>query len=87
MDTKEIKPLIAENFSKPILLLWAIILPQALLVLINLSSWSLIKGEASVIQKRMAFQIFALEVIILLSAIVILGLFQLHLGFFESCES
>jgi hypothetical protein len=76
MDIKEIKPLIAERFSKPILLLWTIILPQALLVLINLSSWSLIKGEASEIQRRMAFQIFVLEVIILLSGIVILGIFQ-----------
>jgi hypothetical protein len=60
--TKIKKPLIAEKFTKPVWLLWTLVLPQAILLLINLNSWSLIKGDTTAVQKEMALQIFTFEI-------------------------
>ncbi|MEN6385187.1 MAG: hypothetical protein ABFD79_08295, partial [Phycisphaerales bacterium] len=56
------KPLLAEKFLKPYWLLWTLVLPQAILLLINLNSWSIIKGDTTALQKEMALQIFAFEI-------------------------
>jgi hypothetical protein len=62
MNTKETKPLIADKFAKPLFLLWAMILPQVVLALINFRSWALVCGEMSGDQKRMSYMIFSFEV-------------------------
>ena len=69
METRDVKPLLAETFSRPVMLLWAMILPQAALVLINFSFWSLVHGEMSAAQSRMAIEVFAFEATLLLAGI------------------
>ena len=73
METRDVKPLLAETFSRPVMLLWAMILPQAALVLINFSFWSLVHGEMSAAQSRMALEVFALEAALLLAGIGVAG--------------
>lgn len=74
METRDVKPLIADTFSRPLMLLWAMILPQAALVLLNISFWSLVRGEMSAAQSRMAVEVFAFEAVLLLAGIGIAGI-------------
>lgn len=76
MNTKEIKPLIADKFAKPLFLLWVMVLPQVVLALINFRSWALVCGEMSGDQKRMSYMIFSFEVLILIAGIVVITVFQ-----------
>ena len=76
MNAKEIKPLIADKFAKPLFLLWVMILPQVVLALINIRSWTLVSGEMSDEQKRMSYMIFSFEALILIAGIVVITVFQ-----------
>ncbi|MHC4243970.1 MAG: MSEP-CTERM sorting domain-containing protein [Planctomycetota bacterium] len=76
MNTKEMKPLIADKFAKPLFLLWVMILPQVVLALINFSSWRLVSGEMSPSQKRLAYLVFACEAVILIAAICTITILQ-----------
>ncbi|MHC4735835.1 MAG: MSEP-CTERM sorting domain-containing protein [Planctomycetota bacterium] len=70
------KPLIADKFTKPLFLLWVMVLPQIVLALINFSSWRLVSGEMSPAQKRLAYLVFAFEAVILIAGILAITVFQ-----------
>ena len=76
MNAKEIKPLIADKFAKPLFLLWVMVLPQIVLAIINFSSWRLVSGEMSPPQKRLAYLVFAFEAVILIAAICTFTILQ-----------
>lgn len=76
MNAKEIKPLIADKFAKPLFLLWVMVLPQVVLAIINLSSWRLVSGEMSPPQKRLAYLVFAFEAVILIAAVCTITILQ-----------
>lgn len=76
MDWKESKPLIADKFTRPLFLFWVLVLPQILLFIFNYSSWTLISGEMSAIQKKMSFEIFGFEAAIFIIGLVFIAIFQ-----------
>jgi hypothetical protein len=76
MDWKESKPLIADKFTRPLFLLWVMVLPQILLLIFNYSSWTLVNGEMSAIQKQMSFEIFGFEAAVFAAGLICIAIFQ-----------
>lgn len=60
--------LIPEKYYNPAFIFWAMILPQVLLVISNINSWLLIRGEMTLEQKDTALVLFAFQIFILLFA-------------------
>lgn len=84
MDARDPKPLIDDKLFKPLWLLWTMILPQVILVFINLRCWFLVQEEMSTAQKTTAFQLFAFEAALLAAGLLLFGLLlilrkQIHL--------
>ncbi|MBU4198360.1 MAG: MSEP-CTERM sorting domain-containing protein [Verrucomicrobia bacterium] len=79
--TADRSQLFGDILRKPAFILWTMILPQLLLLAINISSWNLVSGEMSAIQKGNAFMIGAFEVALLgAGAIAFTGLQILKKG-------
>ncbi len=58
-------PLLPPILRKPLLLLWTLLLPQAVLVALNLRAWQLVKGDVSAEQARTCLLLFAFELLLL----------------------
>ena len=61
MDTQERKPLIAEKFTRASFLLWVMLLPQVVLAIINVSYYTLIRGEVTITQAGLWTDVFIFE--------------------------
>lgn len=67
MDNQnERRELIADTLKKPIMLLWVMICPQALLAILNVGAWTLVRGDMSAEQMRMSAIIGSFELVIFL---------------------
>lgn len=55
------EPLLGDTFKKPVWIVWLFLLPQILLLILNLGAWDLVSGEMTPEQKGMALGIFFFE--------------------------
>jgi hypothetical protein len=62
--------LLPDSIKHPFVLFWIAVLPQIVLLLINLRAFWLVSGEFAPWQKAMSLRIFALEILLLLSFLV-----------------
>ncbi|HBA85786.1 MAG TPA: MSEP-CTERM sorting domain-containing protein [Verrucomicrobia bacterium] len=62
MNGNDAYPLVPESWKRPWMILWTAILPQALLLWMNIQSWHLVSGEMADDQLQWAFFVFAGEV-------------------------
>jgi hypothetical protein len=67
------RPLLPEAFARPITLAWTALLPQSVLLLLNLASWWLVSGEVNRAQARLAAWVLTSEWL-LLAAVAALSL-------------
>ena len=65
--------LLPQAFTRPSFIIWVMILPQLLLLFLNLSAWDLARGEMSPQQRGMALTIFVYEIGLLLIGLTGLG--------------
>lgn len=69
-ETAKKKWLLPESFSKAYLLLWIWVLPQILLLALNLRAWDIVRQEMSTQQRGLAVTIFSYECALLLFGLV-----------------
>ena len=67
--------LLSDSFKQPFVLLWVAVLPQLVLLLLNLRDYQLVFGEMTPWQRRMSGIIVGCEVLLLISsfAFVVIG--------------
>ncbi|MEI8342764.1 MAG: hypothetical protein WCH43_14665, partial [Verrucomicrobiota bacterium] len=70
------KPLLPDSIKKPHLLLWVSVLPQVVLLLVNLRAFWIVSGECAPWQKGMFGRIFAFELTLIIGAAALAVLFQ-----------
>lgn len=75
-DTPDRAQLFGDVLRKPAFILWTLILPQLLLLWINLGFWNLVSGEMSDLQKSDAFMVGAFEIVLLAAGAIAFAVLQ-----------
>ena len=74
MDNAEPSPLLPEFLKKPLVLLWVNVLPQTILLILNLHAYSVISGDISECERFLAYKVVTCEIAILLIPLIILSM-------------
>ncbi len=64
---EEKRSLLPDAVSHPLTMLLAVVIPQIILLIINLNAWHLISGEVDAEQRGMAIGLFAFQLVLLIS--------------------
>ncbi len=67
------RPLVPDYLRKPFFLLWTAVVPQVLLLLLNLHGWWLASGEMNETQRQAALGLFAFQVALLAANVLTMG--------------
>ena len=77
MPTKTLhRPLLPDALSRPIYLFWTLLLPQALLLFLNLRAWDLVHEELETGQVRKAVTLFVFQLVLLAAGSLALVVLQ-----------